>query len=64
MFIKILNIIEEAQVEGNLQINIQKVISDERALYILYTVRGKEGQFLDPDGRFANWAVHKHFIYY
>lgn len=52
------NIIEEAQVEGNLQINIQKVISDERALYILYTVRVKEGQFLDPNGRFANFQMY------
>jgi len=52
------NIIEEAQVEGNLQINIQKVISDERALYILYTVRGKEGQFLDPNGRFADFQMY------
>ena len=49
---------EETAEEDNLQINIQKVISDERALYILYTVRGKEGQFLDPNGRFANFQMY------
>lgn len=36
-----------------LQITLEKVISDERTLYILYTVKANEGAVLEPKGQFA-----------
>ena len=41
-----------------LQIKLEKVISDERTLYILYSVKANEGAILDPKGQFAELDLY------
>ena len=41
-----------------LQITLEKVISDERTLYILYSVKANEGAVLDPTGQFAELDLY------
>lgn len=41
-----------------LQIKIEKVISDERTLYLLYSVKANEGAVLDPKGQFAELDLY------
>ena len=40
-----------------LQIDVVKAISDERMLYLLYSVRANDGATLDPNGRFASFDM-------
>ena len=37
-------------------VNIEKVLSDERMMYLLYSLKANEGAVLDPDGRFASFS--------
>ena len=41
-----------------MQIKIEKVISDERALYLLYSVKANEGAVLDQSGQFADFELY------
>lgn len=41
----------------DLQISVVSAISDERTLYLLYTIKGSEGAALDPEGQFANFEL-------
>ena len=41
-----------------LQIKLEKVISDERTLYILYSVKANEDAVLDPKGQFAELDLY------
>ena len=41
-----------------LQIKIEKVISDERILYLLYSVKANEGAVLDQKGNFYNFDLY------
>ena len=41
-----------------LQIKLEKVLSDERTLYILYSVKANEGAILDPKGQFAELDLY------
>ena len=41
-----------------LQVKIEKVISDERTLYLLYSVKANEGAVLDPKGQFAELDLY------
>ena len=44
---------QQAAATEELQIKLEKVISDERTLYILYSVKANDGAVLDPKGQFA-----------
>lgn len=44
--------------KDGLNIDIQKILSDERALYILYTLRIDEGEKLSSAGRFADFQMY------
>lgn len=41
-----------------LHIRVEKVISDERALYLLYSVKANEGAVLDQSGQFADFELY------
>ena len=41
-----------------LNIRIEKVISDERTLYLLYSVKANEGAVLDQDGQFTDFELY------
>ena len=42
----------------SLRIDVAKAISDERTLYLLYTVKGNDGAVLDPEGRFGSFDLY------
>ena len=42
----------------SLNINVVKAISDERSLYLLYTVKGNDGTVLSSEGRFAAFDLY------
>lgn len=48
----------QAAATEELQIKVEKVISDERALYLLYSVKANEGAVLDQTGKFADFEVY------
>lgn len=37
---------------------MEKVISDERTLYLLYSVKANEGAVLDQSGQFADFELY------
>lgn len=41
-----------------LQIKVEKVISDERTLYLLYGLKANEGAVLDQDGQFTDFELY------
>ncbi|MBR5571535.1 MAG: hypothetical protein IKV99_02705 [Oscillospiraceae bacterium] len=41
-----------------LEIDVVKAISDERVLYLLYSVKANEGAVLDSEGRFASFDLY------
>ena len=41
-----------------MQIKIEKVISDERTLYLLYSVKANDGAILDQTGKFAGFELY------
>lgn len=48
----------QAAAAEELQIKVEKVISDERALYLLYSVKANEGAVLDQTGIFADFELY------
>ena len=48
----------QATATEELQIKVEKVISDERALYLLYSVKANEGAVLDQTGKFADFELY------
>lgn len=48
----------QAAATEELQIKVEKVISDERALYLLYFVKANEGAVLDQTGKFADFELY------
>lgn len=48
----------QAAATEELQIKAEKVISDERALYLLYSVKANEGAVLDQTGKFAGFELY------
>lgn len=48
----------QAAATEELQIKAEKVISDERALYLLYSVKANEGAVLDRTGKFAGFELY------
>lgn len=41
-----------------LSIDVVKAISDERSLYLLYSVKANDGAVLDSEGRFSSFEMH------
>ena len=48
----------QAAATEEMQIKVEKVISDERALYLLYSVKANEGAVLDQTGIFADFDLY------
>ena len=48
----------QAAATEKLQIKVEKVISDERSLYLLYSVKANEGAVLDQTGIFADFELY------
>lgn len=49
---------QPAAATEELQINVEKVISDERTLYLLYSVKANEEAVLDQKGQFADFELY------
>ena len=49
---------QPAAATEKLQINVEKVISDERTLYLLYGLKANEGAVLDQDGQFTDFELY------
>ena len=49
---------QPAAATEELQINVEKVISDERTLYLLYGLKANEGAVLDRDGQFTDFELY------
>ena len=49
---------QPAAATEELQINVEKVISDERTLYLLYGLKANEGAVLDQKGQFADFELY------
>lgn len=49
---------QPATATEELQINVEKVISDERTLYLLYGLKTNEGAVLDQDGQFTDFELY------
>ena len=49
---------QPAAATEELQINVEKVISDERTLYLLYSVKANNGAVLDQDGQFTDFELY------
>ena len=49
---------QQAAATESLQINVEKVISDERTLYLLYSVKANDGAVLDQAGKFADFELY------
>ena len=48
----------QAVATEELQIKVEKVISDERTLYLLYSVKTNDGAVLDQAGKFADFELY------
>lgn len=48
----------QAAATEELQIKVEKVISDERTLYLLYSVKANEGAVLGQNGKFADFELY------
>lgn len=48
----------QAAATEELQIKVEKVISDERTLYLLYSVKANDGAVLDQTGIFADFELY------
>ena len=48
----------QAAATEELQIKVEKVISDERTLYLLYGLKANEGAVLDQDGQFTDFELY------
>ena len=49
---------QQAAATEELQIKVEKVISDERTLYLLYSVKANDGAVLDQKGKFADFELY------
>ena len=49
---------QQATPTEELQITIEKVISDERTLYLLYSVKANEGAVLGQNGKFTDFELY------
>ena len=49
---------QPAAATEELQINVEKVISDERTLYLLYGLKANEGAVLDQDSQFTDFELY------
>ena len=49
---------QPAAATEELQINVEKVISDERTLYLLYGLKANKGAVLDQDGQFTDFELY------
>ena len=49
---------QPAAATEELQINVEKVISDERTLYLLYGLKANEGAVLNQDGQFTDFELY------
>ena len=49
---------QPAAATEELQINVEKVISDERTLYLLYGLKANDGAVLDQDGQFTDFELY------
>ena len=49
---------QPAAATEELQINVEKVISDERTLYLLYSVKANDGAVLDQKGQFTDFELY------
>ena len=49
---------QPAAATEELQINVEKVISDERTLYLLYSVKANEGAVLGQNGKFTDFELY------
>lgn len=49
---------QPAAATEELQISVEKVISDERTLYLLYSVKANEEAVLDQEGQFADFELY------
>ena len=49
---------EPAAAAEELNIRVEKVISDERTLYLLYSVKANEGAVLGQDGQFTDFELY------
>lgn len=49
---------QQAVPTEEMQIKIEKVISDERTLYLLYSVKANDGAVLDQTGKFADFELY------
>ncbi len=49
---------QPASATEELQINVEKVISDERTLYLLYGLKANEGAVLDQEGQFTDFELY------
>ena len=49
---------QQATPTEELQIKIEKVISDERTLYLLYSVKANEGAVLGQNGKFTDFELY------
>lgn len=48
----------QAAATEEMQIKVEKVISDERTLYLLYGLKANEGAVLDQDGQFTDFELY------
>lgn len=48
----------QAAATEELQIKVEKVISDERTLYLLYSVKANDGAVLDQAGKFSDFELY------
>ena len=48
----------QAAATEELQIKVEKVISDERTLYLLYSVKANDGAVLDQTGKFTDFELY------
>lgn len=49
---------QQAATTEELEIKVEKVISDERTLYLLYSVKANDGAVLDQKGKFADFELY------
>ena len=49
---------QQAAATEELRIKVEKVISDERTLYLLYSVKANDGAVLDQKGKFADFELY------
>ena len=49
---------QQASVLKDISIDVSKAISDERMLYLLYTMTANNGAVISPEGRFASFDLH------